>query len=134
MEQRTYTAPQIYDSMLRQGFDADAARIMAMAIGGGRVTRDQLRQGYQKLGIKGAQLPSGTDGKQDSNLATNFAEGAGAYGGYAAGQKYFKPNPAQKGLMAPAAKLGRGAMRNVLLPGAAGFAASTAANLLSGTN
>jgi len=114
MEQRTYTAPQIYDSMLRQGFDADAARIMAMAIGGGRVTRDQLRQGYQKLGIKGAQLPSGTDGKQDSNFTPNLTEGVGFAAGATLAPKWLPKNPGQTGFTAPIRKLGRGLGRAAL--------------------
>lgn len=134
MEQRTYTAAQIYDSMIRQGFDEESARIMSMAVGDRRITRDQLRTGYQKLGISGARAPEGDDGKQDSNLLSNLAEGSGAYAGYAAGQKYFKPRPQQVGLMAPAAKFGRGAMRNLVMPGAVGAAAGLGANLLSGTN
>jgi hypothetical protein len=114
MEQRTYTAPQIYDSMLRQGFDEDSARIMAMAIGGGRVTRDQLRQGYQKLGIKGAQLPSGTDGKQDSNFTPNLTEGVGFAAGAALAPKWLPKNPGQTGFTAPVRKLGRGLGRAAL--------------------
>jgi surface antigen len=132
--ERTYTAAQIYDSMIRQGFDEQAARIMSMAVGSNRVTPEQLRSGYQKLGISGARMPAGSDGEQGSNLLTNASEAVGGYAGYAAGHKYFKPNPNQTGLMAPAKKFGRFAMRNAVLPGTVGMLASTGANLLSGTN
>jgi hypothetical protein len=85
-----------------------------MAIGGGRVTRDQLRQGYQKLGIKGAQLPSGTDGKQDSNFTPNLTEGVGFAAGAALAPKWLPKNPGQTGFTAPVRKLGRGLGRAAL--------------------
>lgn len=127
----TYTAEQVYDSLIRQGYDEERARVMALAVSRqGRVDRDELRKGLRSLDIKGAQLPSGDDGKLDSNFAPNLAEGLGYTAGGLAADRYvpsknraaYDPRGLPRGL-------GRGALG--MLPGAlAGM--GTAA--LTGTN
>ena len=72
----SYTAEQIYDALIRQGYDEEAASTMAQAVGNDRVSEEQMRRGFSALGLSGVHKPSGSDGAQDSNLAPNLAEGA----------------------------------------------------------
>lgn len=118
-----YTAEQVYDSLIRQGFGKDQARIMAMAIGSGRVKQNQLREGYKKVGVQGAKLPKGSDGQMDSNLAPNLAEASAGVGGYLAAQKHMPP--------------GTGALKTVgrwMAPGIAGSLAGIGTAVLTGNN
>lgn len=134
----TYTAPQVYDALIRQGFDEERARAMAMAIGQSRVTPQQLNQGYNSLGIKDASLPSGTDGGQGSSFWPNLTEGIGitaASGLIKDKPKIEVPKDAAwtKKVGAELSNRGRGAARFIVpaLGGNIGFLAGQA---LSGTN
>lgn len=124
----SYTAEQIYDALIRQGYDEEAAKTMAQAIGSDRVTEAQMRRGYDAIGAKGAHAPSGQDGAQDSNLAPNLAEGAALAAGIPLAANYWKSVPGQG-----AKNFGRGAMR-FLAPAALGSAASLGTIALTGNN
>jgi len=133
MTQPTYTAEQVYDSLIRQGLDDQRARVLAMAVGSDRVNSEQLRRGYRKMDIKEVDMPSGDDGAMDSNIAPNLAEGLGFAGGAALADRYIPKKPNPGGFKGGARALGRGVGR-LALPGAAGVAASLGAEALSGTN
>jgi hypothetical protein len=127
----TYTAEQVYDSLVRQGYDEERARVMALAVSRqGRVSREELRKGLRSLEIKGAQLPSGEDGKLESNFAPNLAEGLGYAAGGAAADKYL---PSKGRSSYNPRGLPRGLARSAtgLLPGALAGMGATA---LTGTN
>ena len=125
-----FTAEQVYDALIRQGYDKQRASAMAQAIGEERVSSDQVRRGYKALGTEDAELPEGQDGAiHGSNLAPNLAE-AGVYAAVAPAlaKKWAKKEGA--GALSTA---GRFLGRNALPPMAANVA-NMASAALSGTD
>lgn len=73
----TYSREQVLDSLLRQNFSPQQAQAMYEAMGDERKSGNQIKSGYTAVGARGASLPSGDDGQQDSTFLPNLAEGAG---------------------------------------------------------
>ena len=117
---KTYTAEQVYDTLIRQGYDKETAESMAMAIGTKRVTNAQLNKGYDALGVERAGTPTGNDGKQDSNFLPNLTEGA-AFAAALSGLNKVMPNKAGQPIRNKFRGVGRFA-----LPGVAGALATNA--------
>lgn len=91
-----YTPWQVMDSLIRQGYSAQQANAMYNAMEGQRKSPEQLNAAYDAIGVKGAALPSGTDGAQDSGLTPNLTEAVAATAAIPAAEKLM-PNKADQG-------------------------------------
>lgn len=117
----TYTAEQVYDALIRQGYSEEQAKAMALAIGGSRKSESEVKKGFKAVGATGADLPAGKDGGMDSPLSVDIPETIAFAGVNHLMRNKFKPVEGQG-----VRNLSRGAGR--FLPGAL---AMSAAGMLS---
>lgn len=72
-----YTAYQIQDALEAQDVNPNLAQQIAWAIGDQRLDERQTEDLYRRLGVQGARLPEGEEGKQGGSFITNLGEGVG---------------------------------------------------------
>lgn len=126
---KTYTANQIYDSLIRQGVSEAYARTIANNIGAKRISEAQLRSGYDKLGMTTTALPAGSDGKIDTSFAPNLGEGLGFTAGYELQRR--REAPVAEGEKPKKIRKG---IKRFGVGGIGGLVGGVAGEALSGTN
>lgn len=87
----SYNSFQIADALARQGMAPDRAQALAYQIGDKRLSRDETVQLYDALGMKGAALPEGKDGRKDNTMMEDTFAAGGLAGGIAGLSAMSKP-------------------------------------------
>lgn len=114
----TFSSFQIADALERQGLSGDYARTLAYQIGDNRLTREQTIKLYETIGMHGAELPKGDDGKKDNSILADTILGTALVGGAAGANRMANAAPNSW-----ANKVGNSTLGKLAIPGAAATAA-----------
>lgn len=114
----TFNSFQIADALARQGLSQDYARTLSYQLGDKRLNREQTLNLYKAIGMDGAELPSGDDGKKDNSLLADTILGTALVGGAAGVDRMAKAAPGTW-----ANKIGTSTLGKFAVPGAVATAA-----------